>query len=343
MKWLIAFCALMMAAPVLAAENFSVDPDHVFIPKPVDGSATTWEEPVIGSDVPAQYYYVETWDSLYAPIAVRKPKGDGPFPIVLFTYGNGGFGLRWVREWTNYASGTLEEFVKHGYAVAWVRYRNEVDNGYRDLAPLTSRMQTGRVMHNRGILDYQDIMAMLDFVKTLPYVDPKKVGYVGMSHGGEMGLQIAGEYKGELAAMVASEPASIMFLARKPMPRPPGWTPGQQEAEPAVAPSADVQAKAVEAMRPRLDMDVAGPRIALIPDSLPIFVHGRDRDGNQPIFRLSHDLLKEAGKTVSWKSYDHAEHGFMHVKRNADGKYVPDAAQAEVVKDTIAFLDKYMK
>ena len=36
-------------------------------------------KPVKGSDIPADYTFVLTRDEIYVPIAVRKPKGDGPF------------------------------------------------------------------------------------------------------------------------------------------------------------------------------------------------------------------------------------------------------------------------
>ena len=75
----------------------------------------------------------------------------------------------------------------------------------------------------------------------------------------------------------------------------------------------------------------------------PIFVQGCDRDHNQAIFRLNYELLCEAGKDVEWKSYDHDEHGFIFVRRNADGVYDPHPIQLEVVKDCIAYFDRTVK
>jgi hypothetical protein len=72
-------------------------------------------------------------------------------------------------------------------------------------------------------------------------------------------------------------------------------------------------------------------------------VQGRDRDHNQPVFRVNYELLAEAGKDVRWKTYDHDLHGFAYVQRNADGEYRPDAVQREVVADSIAFFDAHLK
>ena len=74
--------------------------------------------------------YVEMVDGLYAPIGLRTPRGEGPFPLVLFASGNGGGGMTVVREFTQNVSWTQEEFLKAGYAVAWMRYRAEVDYAY---------------------------------------------------------------------------------------------------------------------------------------------------------------------------------------------------------------------
>jgi hypothetical protein len=74
----------------------------------------------------------------------------------------------------------------------------------------------------------------------------------------------------------------------------------------------------------------------------PIFVQGRDRDELQGIFRVSYDLLKEAGKVTRWETYDHEVHGFIYVARNAHGVYEPDAIQRKAVADSIAFFREFM-
>jgi hypothetical protein len=66
-------------------------------------------------------------------------------------------------------------------------------------------------------------------------------------------------------------------------------------------------------------------------------------DELQGIFRVSYDLLADAGKEARWKSYDHAEHGFVYVRRGADGVYAPDPVQVEAVWDSIAFFEQYLK
>ena len=102
-----------------------------------------------------------------------------------------------------------------------------------------------------------------------------------------------------------------------------------------------MQREAVEKLRGQIDMGVAMERVNAI--STPIRVQGRDRDHNQEVFRLNYELLKDAGKPTVWQSYDHDEHGFIFVRRNSQSAYAPDPIQLQVVKDSIAYLDGYLK
>ncbi|MBZ5642102.1 MAG: prolyl oligopeptidase family serine peptidase [Acidobacteriia bacterium] len=340
--FLFAAFAALLAAPATFAQqssgqggNASIDPEHIFFTEPVKNPVTSVMEPVKGSNIPVQIVYVETPDGLYAPIGLRKPPGNGPFPIVLFAHMNGGMGVRWIREWTQNGSWTQEQFLKAGYAVAWMRYRAEVNNSYG--TRLVEKQREGRQLFNRGPLEYEDAIAIIKYVKTLPFVDPDRVGYVGLSHGGEMLMKITSEYDG-LRAGIASEPASGEFLARKSPPRKPG-----EPAPPETFPvnTEEMQKKATDEALSQVDMSAAMARIASI--QTPIRVQGRDRDHNQAIFRANYELLRRAGKQVEWKSYDHDEHGFIFVRRNKDGVYAPDPIQLQVVKDSIAYFDGFMK
>jgi dienelactone hydrolase len=292
-------------------------------------------EPVAGSRFPVTYHLIMTPDGLYTPIGLRKPAGDGPFPVVLFASGNGGEGLEYVRDYSHNRSWTLDQFLDAGYAVAWLRYRAEFDRPRYDGTALAARPGSGRAVFNRAPYEYEDVVATIDYVQTLPFIDAERVGYMGMSHGGEMLMKMASCCDG-IAAGIASEPASAGFLARRPAdPNAP------QRPETATAHDETALAKDVEQLRGRIDHAVAMSRIA--PIDIPIFVQGRDRDHNQDVFRLNYELLVEAGKDVQWKTYDHELHGFAYVARNDDGSYTPDEIQRAAVADAIAFFDAHLK
>ena len=326
----------LLAAVTSAQDNRSVDPSWLFVPESIENEELVIVEPVMGSSIPVELRFVEMLDGVYSPIGYRKPLGDGPFPTIVFAHMNGGYGLRWIREWTQYGSGTLEAFLEAGYAVVWMRYRAEVDTPYG--SELTVREFQGRDRWSRGPLEYEDAIEILEYVKDLPDVDPDRLGWLGVSHGGEMLLKIASEYQG-LRAGVASEPAAMDYLAT--LPQDSSLPPTAPQPETMEENSQGMQAAAVEHLRNRIDMEQAMSRINAI--EMPIFVVGRDRDHNQATFRLAYDLMSEAGKSTQWKSYDHNHHGFIFVQRDSEGVYEPDAIQQLVLSDTISFFDSHMK
>jgi dienelactone hydrolase len=303
------------------------------MPPPMDPQHVAIIEPVRGSAIPVQLMYVEMVDGLYAPIGLRMPPGSGPFPLVLFASGNGGGGMAAVRDATQNRSWTQEQFLAAGYAVAWMRYRAEVDYAYDRIGKLiVDQRQHGQLL-NRGPLEYEDVIAIVEYVKTLPGIAAERIGYMGMSHGGEMAFKIASEYHG-VRAMIASEPAAHEFLRLRP------------DATARINPATgllDVEhllMREAEKVRPRITPDIARARIGSI--TTPIFVQGRNSDELQGIFRVCYDLLREAGKDAHWTSYEHAVHGFVYVQRNASGSYEPDVVQVQAVKDSIAFFDAHM-
>jgi dienelactone hydrolase len=291
-------------------------------------------EPVRGSDIPVQLIYVEMVDGVYAPIGLRVPPGPGPFPLVLCASGNGGGGMAVVREFTQNVSFTQEQLLQAGYAVAWLRYRAEVDYAYDKIGKLIEDKRQGRQLLNRGPLEYEDVIAIAEYVKTLPAIAADRVGYMGMSHGGEMAFKIASEYHG-FRAMIASEPAAHEFLRLQP------------DATAHVNPQTGLLnvekmlMREADKVRPRITEDVAIARMRPIDTS--IFVQGRNSDELQGIFRVCYDLLVELGKDAKWATYEHDVHGFLFVRRNGEGVYAPDAVQIQAISDSIGFFDEYLK
>ena len=332
---------LFLAAAALAVvraqqaepKNYSIDPWHLNVPRPVANPVTVVTEKIPGSDLTAEIIYVEMNDGTYSPIAMMKPQGRGPFPLVVIAHMNGGGGTEWLREWLQYGNWTPEQLVKAGYAVAWMRYRGEVNNSYGPALKETSRQ--GRQLFNRGPLEYDDAVAIVKYVKTLPYINPDRVGYLGLSHGGEMAFKIGSEYDG-LRCMIAVEPAAGEYLGVGP--RPPG-SPRPPETRMDV--TQQMMDEELAATRARTNMTIAKERIGRI--KTPILVMGRINDDNEPQFRLAYELMKEAGKPAEWKQYTHKEHGFIFVTRNAKGVYDPDPAQKQIVADTIAHFNGCLK
>lgn len=291
-------------------------------------------EPVPGSDTPVELRYIETWDGLYAPIGLRLPPGEGPHPLVLLASGNGGGGMAWVRDAVTNRGYIMERLLARGYACAWIRYRTEVELGYEEGGKLIRDMRQGRELFNRSPLEYEDEIAIVDHLAQDPRVDPDRIGLIGMSHGGEMVLKITSEYHG-VAAAVASEPASHEFCALNPD------NTAFVDPETGLRNIEGMQMAETEKVRARIDMDKARDRIASI--DTPILVMGREDDHLQGIFRVTYELLEEAGKEVEWVSWDHPLHGYVYPLRGGDGEYEVNEVQDRAIAGVIDYLDRYLK
>ncbi len=288
----------------------------------VEPETFIFTEPVKGSDIPVDLTLLETVDGLYTAIGVRKPAGQGPFPIVLMFTGNGGGGIPWVRHRANNRGYTMERFLAAGYAVAWLRYRAEVWFEYTRVPRLEVKRHLEHQLLNRPPLEYDDLQTIVDYVKGLAYVDGDRVALIGNSHGGGMILKATAEM--DVAAAVVSEPDASEFL----------------QMEPSVfGPKANFPTMASVAQY--LDKDVAMKRIARI--TTPLLFLSRDHDHLKGIFETVYAWMEEAGKDVRWITFDHDLHGYIFPHRQSDGKYHPNQHQLNAIQAALDFFDGRLK
>jgi hypothetical protein len=280
---------------------------------------------LLREDGPVQYRLASTLDGLYTPYALRMPAGAGPFPFVFLAYGNGGGGLEWLRDRVAHFPYVTERLLAAGYACAWGRYRSEVELGYHTGGPLVRDRRQGMDLFNRAPLEFEDEVAILADVRTLPGIDPDRIGHVGVSHAGEMLYKIASAFPDAVSAGIACEPANHEFL--------------DLDTDATVTVNPDTRLRDIEEMqmrspdyvRPRINEKLVQERIA--PIRTPMLVMGRDGDHLQGIFRVSYDVLAEAGKDVRWVSWDHPLHGYIFPVGDA-----VDATQERAVDGIVEFL-----
>jgi len=282
-----------------------------------------------------EYFLAPTRDGLYAPYALRVPKGDGPFPFVFVAYGNGGGGIEWLRGRVRTHGYILRRLLESGYACAWGHYRTEVELGFHRGGRLIADTRQGMDLLNRSPLEFEDEIAILDHVRADPRIDSERIGHVGVSHAGEMLYKIASHYPGAVTAGVACEPANHEFLALEP-----DDSAFVNEAT-QLRNIEEMQMRDPQFVRSRIDERVAAERIA--PIVTPLLVMGRDDDHLQGIFRLSYELLSEAGKPVTWVSWDHPLHGYIFPVADEHGAPQVDKTQDDAIDGVIAFLDTHLK
>jgi dipeptidyl-peptidase-4 len=229
------------------------------------------------ADSPVRQTYVKSKDGLYVAAAIRKPKGDGPFPAIIFFHGApGGRGMEQLVGWSRGATGgpAWERFLQEGFVVAVADYRG----GDWNAANVPSS--------GGGATAIDDGLAVIDFVKSLPYVDGSRVSLYGVSLGGNLVAYLISKVPTIHAALLGA-PAPIWFLGIQ-MPAG-GGRPDLSTAKP--------------------DPAVAEANIAPIRTPVLILVGTEDR--LQSIATTLHDLLQKAGKPVRMDVYEHGYHDFV--------------------------------
>lgn len=295
---------------------------------PPHGYVTTKAVP--GSDIPADYTFVLTHDEVYVPISVRKPKGNGPFPAITMGSGEGKAGMKQVERLTESLSQMQDRMLARGYVVVTINYRNEVPEAYQTYAPAENVADTtsggNRTRKSTSTLDHVDLISIIQYLQTLPYVDKDAVGSMGVSHSGEMILKAAAEYA--FGAGVCIEPAVHELL-------------NVDEGRNAPRKGTEIQFQDANTVREFANKNVAMDRLKKI--KTPIVVFGRDNDHNQGMFRLGYEWLKEAGGNVEWQSFGHGVHGYVFIYNQKDGSFKPDAVQQQAYDAFMTYFDKHLK
>ena len=297
--------------------------------RPAHGFAVT--RPVRGSNIPMELTFVLTRDEVYVPIAIRKPAGSGPFPAITMGRGDGRGGYQHVEREIARLAAMQDRMIERGYVVAYVNYRNEIPHLYETSDPavnLPDDISGGdnRTLKSAPSLDSDDFISIIHYLRTLSYVDPKRIGAVGVSHSGEMILKAAAQVT--FACGVAIEGASHEFLSVNTGPTAP-----RKDDE--------IQYNDIEVVRGNADKAKAMERIRRI--ETPILHIGREKDHLQGIFKLAHEWMLEAGKDSTWASFDHPDHGFPYIYAQPDGAFKPDPVQREAFELFMNYFDARLK
>src|SRR5450631_626199 len=164
---------------------------------------------VSDADSPVQQTYIKSKDGLYIAAAIRKPKGSGRYPAIIMFHGApGGRGMEQLVGWSrgDWGGPVWERFLQEGYVVAVADYRGGNMN-------LTSAASA-----NGMVTSINDGLAVIDYIKALPYVDPDRINLYGVSLGGNLVMNLTSRVP--VHAAIVGAPAVMWFLGIQ-MP-PPG-------------------------------------------------------------------------------------------------------------------------
>ena len=223
-----------------------------------------------------------------------------------------------------------DRMIARGYVVATVNYRNEIPYAYEQSKPpqnLPDSISGDRRMLKSGpTLDHEDLIAIIRYLQTLPYVDKTGVGAMGVSHSGEMIMKASSEYA--FGAGVCIEPANHEFLTVDTGPNAPRK-------------GTEIQYNDIEVARKNANKAEGLERIRRI--HTPILIFGRETDHQQGIFKLTYEWMKEVGKDVQWASFDHPTHGYVFIMNQPDGSFKPDEIQQKTFEIFMDYFDKHLK
>lgn len=134
-------------------------------------------------------------DNLKIPALLYKPKAFDParkYPVVVQLHGHPG-------QWNHSMNMPWQYFIQKGFVFIAVNPRGSVGfgDGFHDLH-----------VGDYGGTEYEDCMAVLDYLKTLPYIDMTRKATWGGSGGGYMSFAIATNSPGTFQAQVIRAPVS---------------------------------------------------------------------------------------------------------------------------------------
>jgi dienelactone hydrolase len=228
------------------------------------------------TDSPVQQTWIKSRDGVYVAAAVRKPKGNGPFPAVIMFHGApGGRGMDQLVGWSrgDHGGPVWERFLQEGFTVVVADYRG----GDWELMNTPSP---------KLVTAIDDGIAVVEYVQNLPYVDRTQVNVYGVSLGGNLAMFLASRVP-TLHAVVAGAPAPIWFLGYKMLPD--GSRPDFAKTPP----------------------DVQISKENITPIKMPILILVGTEDRLLPLDNVLHDELAKQGKAVRLEIFEHGYHDFV--------------------------------
>ena len=132
-------------------------------------------------------------DGIAIPAYARKPAGPGPFPVVILAHG-GRYGKAPTMGLGRSPKGPATDFIKAEWAIYSIDYRPSEGVS---LPPI----------------EYDDTVEAVKTVRKLPYADPKRVGYMGASHGAQVGARVVSRI--DLSGAVLCAPAAMDLIEDK--------------------------------------------------------------------------------------------------------------------------------
>lgn len=157
------------------------------------------------SESPVERVYIPSKDGVYVAAAIRKPKGAGPFPALIYFHGApGGRGMQKLVDWSSGSTGgpLWERFLQEGYVVVVADYRHPVG------------LQLGDPLSDQAATYADDAEAVFRYTAALPYVNQERISIYGVSLGGSVTMHLLARARPWRAILGAGAPMAFFGMSR---------------------------------------------------------------------------------------------------------------------------------
>ena len=217
--------------------------------------------------------------------------------------------------------------IARGYVVVTVNYRNEIPYAYEQSKPpqnLPDSISGDRRMLKSGpTLDHEDLIAIIRYLQTLPYIDKNAVGAMGVSHSGEMIMKASSEYT---FALECASNRRIMNVDRRHRAR-------------CARKDNEIEYNDIEVARKNANKVEAMQRIQRINTPILIFTH-RSPAGN---FQARRIMDEGSGQKRAMGQLQPSGDGYVFIFNQPDGSYKPDEIQQKTFEIFMDYFDKHLK
>jgi endo-1,4-beta-xylanase len=254
-------------------------------------------------------------DGLEIAAYIRKPNGPGPFPVIVWMHG-GRDSKQATMALGRSQQVPVENLVKAGWAVYAADYRPSPEIAI-------------------NAIEFDDTVETVKAARRLDFADPQRVGYMGQSHGGQVGSRVVSRV--DLSGAVLCAPAAMDLVeVKKAIQNGEKLVPilskliGDMEKKYG-APAEEIEKNPAKYGYTSALTEAAGVRCPLL------IMNGRNDDNSPSSMIASYvQKLRAAGKEV--ETYEPADgpHGFYFGRPE-----IPETQEA--AKRAVAFFKKCFK
>jgi dipeptidyl-peptidase-4 len=273
--------------------------------------------PYLADDLPTEFGTLSAKDGQTLHYQIIKPRNleEGHrYPVIVDVYGGPGY-QRVRKAWGGYPRGNEGYFrqflAQNGYIVFTLDNRGSGSRGVRFESALYEHM---------GSVEVEDQVTGVNFLRTLPYVDPARVGVFGWSYGGYMALMCMMQAPDVFAAGVSGAPVTDWKLYDTHYTERYMGTP---QSNPEAYERSSVMHYAADLKGPLLIMHGMADDNVLFTHSTTLFK--KLQDLNVPFDVMTYP----GGKHGLLRHADMGRHGYSTIKRFFDRTIGADAASDE--------------